>query len=124
MTTFPKRCPSTINKVSTQIKQAGFVEAVLRQIQRTEPFMSPLFALFLVAFTAFNLGNALGPTLGAAALALGFDYRALPWIGSALALLCAATALFSRAPIEPNRSRSRMGVPARLVDGAACRSDA
>jgi DHA1 family inner membrane transport protein len=47
--------------------------------------------------SAFNIGNALGPTLGAAALALGFEYRALPWIGSALALLCAATALFSRA---------------------------
>ena len=47
--------------------------------------------------SAFNVGNALGPTLGAAALALGFDYRALPWIGSALALLCAATAIFSRA---------------------------
>jgi DHA1 family inner membrane transport protein len=47
--------------------------------------------------SAFNVGNALGPTLGAAALSLGFDYRALPWIGSALALLCAATAVFSRA---------------------------
>jgi DHA1 family inner membrane transport protein len=47
--------------------------------------------------SAFNVGNALGPTLGAAALSLGFDYRALPWIGSVLALLCAATALFSRA---------------------------
>ncbi|MBV8594095.1 MAG: hypothetical protein JOZ27_07340 [Caulobacteraceae bacterium] len=47
--------------------------------------------------SAFNVGNALGPTLGAAALSLGFDYRALPWIASALALLCAATALFSRA---------------------------
>ncbi len=47
--------------------------------------------------SAFNVGNALGPTLGAAALAFGFDYRALPWIGSVLALLCAATAVFSRA---------------------------
>ena len=47
--------------------------------------------------SAFNVGNALGPTLGAAALALGFGYRVLPWIGSALALLCAATALLSRA---------------------------
>jgi DHA1 family inner membrane transport protein len=46
--------------------------------------------------SAFNVGNALGPTLGAAALSLGFDYRTLPWIGSALALLCAATAHFSR----------------------------
>jgi MFS transporter, DHA1 family, inner membrane transport protein len=45
--------------------------------------------------SAFNVGNALGPTLGAGAIALGFHYRALPWIGSALALLCAATALFS-----------------------------
>jgi DHA1 family inner membrane transport protein len=47
--------------------------------------------------SAFNVGNALGPTLGALALSLGFDYRALPWIGSVLALLCAATALFSLA---------------------------
>ena len=46
--------------------------------------------------SAFNVGNALGPTLGAAALAFGLGYRVLPWIGSALALLCAATALFSR----------------------------
>jgi hypothetical protein len=99
MTTFPKGCLSTIDKVSAQIKQTGFVEAVLRQTRRTEPFMSPLlFALFLATFPAFNVGNALGPTLGATALALGFQYRALPWIGSALALLCAATALFSRAP--------------------------
>ena len=47
--------------------------------------------------SAFNVGNALGPTLGAAALSLGFDYRALPWIGAVHAFLCAATALFSRA---------------------------
>ena len=61
--------------------------------------------------SAFNVGNALGPTLGAAALALGFDYRALPWIGSALALLCAATALFSRALEMANRFRSTMARP-------------
>ena len=58
--------------------------------------------------SAFNVGNALGPTLGAAALSLGFDYRALPWIGSALALLCAATALFSRA-LDERRSGSGRG---------------
>ncbi len=46
--------------------------------------------------SAFNVGNALGPTLGAAALSFGFGYRMLPWIGAALALLCAATAVFSR----------------------------
>jgi MFS transporter, DHA1 family, inner membrane transport protein len=59
--------------------------------------------------SAFNVGNALGPTLGAAALALGFEYRALPWIGSALALLCAAAALFSRALDK--------GEPVPVVDG-------
>ena len=59
--------------------------------------------------SAFNVGNALGPTLGAAALAFGFDYRALPWIGSALALLCAATALFSRA--------LERGEPVSVADG-------
>ena len=60
--------------------------------------------------SAFNVGNALGPTPGAAALSLGFHYRALPWIGSVLTLLCAATALFSRAreraepvPVEDGR---------------------
>lgn len=60
--------------------------------------------------SAFNVGNALGPTLGAIALSLGFDYRALPWIGSVLALICAATAVFSRAlegaeavPVEGER---------------------
>jgi len=46
--------------------------------------------------SAFNVGNALGPTLGAAALSFGFSYRMMPWIGAALALLCAATAVFSR----------------------------
>jgi hypothetical protein len=123
MTTFPKGCLSTIDKVTAQIKQAGFVEAVLRQTRRTEPFMSPLlFALLLATFPAFNVGNALGPTLGAAALALGFEYRALPWIRSVLALLCAAAALFSRA--LPNRFRSRICVRARLVDGTGHRSDA
>jgi hypothetical protein len=51
MTTFPKRRLSTIDKVSAQIKQAGFVEAVLRQTRRAEPFMSPLlFALFRATF--------------------------------------------------------------------------
>ena len=64
--------------------------------------------------SAFNVGNALGPTLGAAALSLGFHYRALPWIGSVLTLLCAATALFSRAleRAEPVRVEDgRPGAP-------------
>ena len=61
--------------------------------------------------SAFNVGNALGPTLGAATLALGFDYRALPWIGSGLALLCAATALYSHALESGNRFPSGDGRP-------------
>jgi MFS transporter, DHA1 family, inner membrane transport protein len=46
--------------------------------------------------SAFNVGNALGPMLGAAALSFGFGYRMLPWIGAGLALLCSATAFLSR----------------------------
>jgi hypothetical protein len=45
-------------------------------------------------------GNQAGgaePRLEAAALSFGFDDRLSPWIGAALALLCAATAAFSRA---------------------------
>jgi predicted MFS family arabinose efflux permease len=65
-------------------------------------------AALSLAYAVFYL--VLMAVIGAAALALGFDYRALPWIGSALALLCAATALFSRAlesgepvPVEDGR---------------------
>jgi MFS transporter, DHA1 family, inner membrane transport protein len=45
--------------------------------------------------SAFNVGNAIGPSLGAGALALGFGYRTLPVLGVLLALACAATALIS-----------------------------
>ena len=81
--------------------------------------------------SAFNVGNALGPTLGALALALGFDYRALPWIGSALALLCAATAMFSHAlakgepiPVAGGRPGAPAeGMPAGLTPKASTRLD-
>ena len=46
--------------------------------------------------STFNVGNALGPILGAAAVSFGFDYLELPWIGAGFALLCAATAFLSR----------------------------
>jgi MFS transporter, DHA1 family, inner membrane transport protein len=36
--------------------------------------------------SAFNVGNALGPSLGAAALSYGFGYRWLPGLGAVLAL--------------------------------------
>jgi DHA1 family inner membrane transport protein len=44
---------------------------------------------------AFNVGNALGPSLGAFALGLGFGYQTLPWIGAFLSVSCAATASVS-----------------------------
>jgi predicted MFS family arabinose efflux permease len=55
MTTFPKGCLSTIDKVTAQIKQAGFVEAVLRQTRRAERSMSPLL---------FGVGGAAGMVIG------------------------------------------------------------
>jgi MFS transporter, DHA1 family, inner membrane transport protein len=36
--------------------------------------------------SAFNVGNALGPSLGAATLFLGFGYHRLPLLGALLAL--------------------------------------
>jgi MFS transporter, DHA1 family, inner membrane transport protein len=36
--------------------------------------------------SAFNVGNALGPTIGAAALSLGLAYHVLPLLGALLAL--------------------------------------
>jgi MFS transporter, DHA1 family, inner membrane transport protein len=36
--------------------------------------------------SAFNVGNALGPSLGAAALSFGFGYRWLPLLGALMAL--------------------------------------
>jgi MFS transporter, DHA1 family, inner membrane transport protein len=36
--------------------------------------------------SAFNIGNALGPTRGAAALSVGVGYRWLPSFGSTLAI--------------------------------------
>jgi DHA1 family inner membrane transport protein len=44
---------------------------------------------------AFNVGNALGPSLGAAAISRGLGYETLPWIGAFLAVVCAATAWLS-----------------------------
>jgi MFS transporter, DHA1 family, inner membrane transport protein len=61
--------------------------------------------------SAFNVGNALGPTLGAAALSLGFNYRDLPWIGAAFALLCAAIAVLSRMLDEGEVGAAEIGSP-------------
>ena len=57
--------------------------------------------------SAFNVGNAIGPSLGAGALSLGFGYRALPLLGSLLALACAATALVSLILERSAASRTR-----------------
>ncbi len=46
---------------------------------------------------AFNLGNAAGAWIGGAALSLGLDYAALPWVGVMLALGALALCLLSQA---------------------------
>ena len=45
--------------------------------------------------SGFNLGNAIGPFAGAAALSAGLSYGLLPWLGAILALAGAAIALWS-----------------------------
>ncbi len=46
---------------------------------------------------AFNLGNAAGAWIGGAALSVGLNYAALPWVGSVLALGALGLCLMSRA---------------------------
>jgi DHA1 family inner membrane transport protein len=46
--------------------------------------------------SAFNLGDALGAALGAALLAHGFRYAALPWIGAVVVCLALLPAFLSR----------------------------
>ena len=47
--------------------------------------------------SGFNLGNAIGPFVGAAALSAGFGYGLLPWLGALLALAGVAIAAWSAA---------------------------
>lgn len=47
--------------------------------------------------SAFNVGNALGPSLGAAALSFGFGYLWLPLLGASLALAGAGVAIVAMA---------------------------
>jgi DHA1 family inner membrane transport protein len=47
--------------------------------------------------SGFNLGNAIGPIIGAAALSLGFSYLMLPWLGVLLALAGVAISFWSAA---------------------------
>ncbi|MET1028210.1 MAG: MFS transporter [Dongiaceae bacterium] len=46
---------------------------------------------------AFNLGNAAGAWIGGAALSVGLNYAALPWVGAVLALGALGLCLMSRA---------------------------
>jgi MFS transporter, DHA1 family, inner membrane transport protein len=48
--------------------------------------------------SGFNFGNAIGPSIGAAALTKGFGYADLPWIAAAMTLLGVGAALRSVAP--------------------------
>jgi DHA1 family inner membrane transport protein len=45
--------------------------------------------------SGFHIGNAMGPFFGGAALAAGFGYALLPWIGAVMALLGLGVALWS-----------------------------
>lgn len=45
--------------------------------------------------SAFNVGNVVGPAIGAAALSSGLGFASLPWIGAILALLGLAVAVIS-----------------------------
>lgn len=47
--------------------------------------------------SGFNLGNAIGPFVGAAALSAGFSYALLPWLGALLAFAGVAIAFWSAA---------------------------
>jgi DHA1 family inner membrane transport protein len=47
--------------------------------------------------SGFNLGNAIGPFVGAAALSAGFGYGLLPWLGALLALVGVTIATWSAA---------------------------
>jgi DHA1 family inner membrane transport protein len=47
--------------------------------------------------SAFNVGNALGPSLGAAALSFGFGYRWLPLVGALMALAGAGVGIVAMA---------------------------
>jgi DHA1 family inner membrane transport protein len=47
--------------------------------------------------SAFNVGNALGPSLGAAALSSGFGYQRLPLLGALVALAGAGVGIVAMA---------------------------
>jgi MFS transporter, DHA1 family, inner membrane transport protein len=57
---------------------------------------APVLASTMIQ-SGFNLGNALGPFIGGAALSAGLSYALLPLCGAALALACLAIALWSAA---------------------------
>jgi len=62
---------------------------ILREAADAPNLASPLIP------TAFNLGIALGASIGAAALEQGWGYASLPWIGSAVSAAAVVIALIS-----------------------------
>jgi DHA1 family inner membrane transport protein len=73
---------------------------ILRWANDAPNFVSPLIP------TAFNIGIALGATIGSIVLDHGLGYGALPWIGALVALAGLAIALFSwsmeRSAVRPS----------------------
>jgi DHA1 family inner membrane transport protein len=45
--------------------------------------------------SAFNVGNVVGPAIGAAAMSSGLGFGSLPWIGAILAFLALSVAVIS-----------------------------
>ena len=71
-----------------------FIAAPIRIRVVNAAHEAPNLASTLVQ-SGFNLGNAIGPFAGAAALSAGFGYGLLPWLGAMLALVGVVTALWS-----------------------------
>ncbi|GMA24464.1 hypothetical protein GCM10025864_22230 [Luteimicrobium album] len=74
---------------------------------------------------AFNVGNAVGPALGGAVIALGLGYRAPLFVGVALVLGAVATALVAmrREGIRVRRAAPSAGPVVTVPAEACCAAD-
>ncbi len=57
---------------------------------------------------AFNLGNAIGASLGGLAITSGLGYRDLPWVGAGVAVLALGVTLFSTSLERSTKTRIRL----------------
>ena len=66
--------------------------------------------------SGFNLGNAIGPFVGAAVLSAGFSYGLLPWLGALLALAGVGIALWSVALERRTSAQEKTAMSATASD--------